>query len=373
MSRFISLSSTTSSGLDAGCTRVLPLQEGLNLRHQPLELHGFGLVVVATRFERFLAVAHHRMSGERDDRDVPRRVLRLEAARGFPPVDLRKIHVHQNQVRRFFLGGGDSAVAVERNHNAVASAFEAPGQHVPVHLVVFDQQDFRHGPHFAAPAGFTCRDALTCSRTASSSSLRLWAALRRILPTDPFSRARSLLVRSMAVTTTTGMPCQALVLRSSATNSNPSISGIIRSRTISCGVRCARRSSAARPFCASSTSHPAFFSIRTVIARITASSSTTSTEAGRLMDVCFLNTAASRGRSTGSITNSEAPRAYPLLVSLVIVTSTTGMLLTSGSRFKASSTAQPSMPGIIKSKVIAAGRSVLAALSPSSPFAAVAT
>jgi hypothetical protein len=46
--------------------------------------------------------------------------------------------------RRLGLGHGHTLLAVERHHHLVTLLLQAPRQHVPVHLVVFDQKDFRH-------------------------------------------------------------------------------------------------------------------------------------------------------------------------------------------------------------------------------------
>src|SRR5260370_14831254 len=52
----------------------------------------------ASRGERLLAVAVHRVSGERDDWDRLRRWISFESARERKPVEPRQLDVHEEQV-----------------------------------------------------------------------------------------------------------------------------------------------------------------------------------------------------------------------------------------------------------------------------------
>src|ERR1044072_7619574 len=88
--------------------------------HLRLELaRRAGLVYhrVAAGLDRLLARAGERMRGERDDRDVPRRLVGLEPSARLPAVELRQRQVHADHVRvkraglvervDAVLGGGD--------------------------------------------------------------------------------------------------------------------------------------------------------------------------------------------------------------------------------------------------------------------------
>ena len=67
--------------------------------------------------------------------------LRLERARGFPAVDNRQTHVHQNQIGPLLGRRLDAARAIEGENNLVAFAQQAARQHIAIHLVIFDQQN----------------------------------------------------------------------------------------------------------------------------------------------------------------------------------------------------------------------------------------
>ena len=87
-----------------------------------------------------------------------RRRIGLHPARRLPAVEHRQAHVHQDQVGLLGRRHGHALAAVDRDHHLEAVAREAARQHVPVHLVVFDQKNFRHCatvsltlPEFASP------------------------------------------------------------------------------------------------------------------------------------------------------------------------------------------------------------------------------
>src|SRR5216684_382881 len=226
-----------------------PPELRLDLLEQPGEIDGLGVEVVAARCDRLLPVARHGVRGERDHRD--RAGLRggLDPAGRLPAVQARQAHVHQDERGRLRARHRHPLLAVDRDGDLVAAPGEPTGEHVPVHLVVLDEQDLGHQARGLRRATL----AETSSRTSASSWSRPWVPFWRIFCTWPLSRSRSSWDRSLAVTTTIGMARQASWRRNSATNSKPSISGIIRSSRITLGRTSARRSSATRPFSASTT------------------------------------------------------------------------------------------------------------------------
>src|SRR5262249_32887185 len=162
-----------------------------------------------------------------DDRNRLRGGIRLELARSLPAVNARQAHVHQDQRGRLGSDHREPALAVDRREDLVATALQAPREHVTVHLVVLDQQDLGH--QRAPPRRAT--QAVTRSWTSRSSDSRVWVPFSRIRSTLPFKRARSSSEISLPVTTMIGIERHAGDFRNSATNSKPSISGMIRSST----------------------------------------------------------------------------------------------------------------------------------------------
>src|SRR5579883_144143 len=84
------------------------------------------------------------MRSEGDDRDVPRFWICFQPARYFPPTHFRKADVHKNQV---WINRGRHEVpllSVVSSHNFISPSLQAPGEHVPVHLVIFHQEDLWH-------------------------------------------------------------------------------------------------------------------------------------------------------------------------------------------------------------------------------------
>ena len=69
----------------------------------------------------------------------------LQMARRLPAVDLRQAHVHQDQIGRSARAVATPCWPSTAMMTSVAAAFETPREHVAVHLVVFDQENRRHG------------------------------------------------------------------------------------------------------------------------------------------------------------------------------------------------------------------------------------
>src|SRR5262245_55937172 len=126
-------------------SRLLLLAAGENppqRRHQAIELDRLGLELVASGGERLLARTGERMRGERNDRNVTRVRIALEAARGLPAVDARHFKVHQHDVRP--LGGGHLAALLAilgGEHLELVGELEPHLEHVDVVVVVFDVEN----------------------------------------------------------------------------------------------------------------------------------------------------------------------------------------------------------------------------------------
>src|SRR5271156_2562312 len=228
----------------------------LDLGEQAVEFYGFGLEIVAAGGDRLLAVARHRVRGQRDDRDVAGRGVGLQAPRRLPAVDLQQVQIHQDQVGKLGRRHRDPGGPVRGAEDlVVAEHIEPQGQHVEVILVVFDVEKLAHiRPRTHRPARPLTSSNSAPTRAISSAGAN--AFLERICSTPPLSRRRSSAVRSSAVTTTTGMSRHEAFAWSAATTSNPSISGIIKSSNRMSGTLAFRESRASRPLAASRTTQP---------------------------------------------------------------------------------------------------------------------
>jgi hypothetical protein len=82
--------------------------------------------------------------GESDHRNRGGPGGRFDTSSGLPAIDQGEAHVHQDQVGLLGLGHRDALLTVHRNGGLEAFAGEAPREHIAIHLVVFDYQNFRH-------------------------------------------------------------------------------------------------------------------------------------------------------------------------------------------------------------------------------------
>ena len=114
----------------------------VDLLQQGGEIDRLGVELVAARLERLLAIADHGVGGERDDRDVAGGSDRPSAGARTPsrrspavpgPAGSGPAHASRAIARPC---GPSGAV-----RTAIAAARQLPRQHVPIHLVVLDDQD----------------------------------------------------------------------------------------------------------------------------------------------------------------------------------------------------------------------------------------
>jgi len=117
----------------------------LDFCEQAGEVDGFGVVVVAAGGEGFFAVACHGVCGEGDHGDFAELWVGFDSARGFPTVDLREAHVHEDKIwsERFGLGNGGGAVLGRPDF--VSASRQSAREHVAVECVVFRQKNLWHG------------------------------------------------------------------------------------------------------------------------------------------------------------------------------------------------------------------------------------
>ena len=126
-------------------------------------------------------------------------------------------------------------------------------------------------PTGARPA--VCRQLMRCSRTATRSSVALICALDEDSFHVPVQSAPVVVGDVLGCNHHDGNIAPRRIVRSSVMKSNPSSSGIIRSRTMAAGTCAVIRCRAVRPFDASTMSHPCERSCRLNISRIAGSSS----------------------------------------------------------------------------------------------------
>src|SRR5262245_21807557 len=166
------------------------------------------------------------MRGERDDRNVARVRIALQAARGLPAVDARHFEIHQHDVRP--LGGGHLATLLAvlgSEHLELVEQLEPHLEHVDVVVVVFDVEDLDHDAASIALA--TGALAWSSRRMRSTSSVGRNISLTSTDCTPEFNRSRSLASRSREVMTMTGMSRQRGSFCRAATTEKPSSPGII--------------------------------------------------------------------------------------------------------------------------------------------------
>ena len=115
------------------------------------------------------AIGFHRMRRQRDDGNRRSRRLGAYEARDLAAIHVRQADIHQDQVRLLGGRGGGAGRAVECHDDIEAALGQAPAQHVAIHLVVFDQKDFRHG---STSAGDTLVARARARRAAAAPAIR---------------------------------------------------------------------------------------------------------------------------------------------------------------------------------------------------------
>src|SRR5271156_3849224 len=198
------------------------------------------------------------MGRQPDHRHAAGDVIGLDAAGRLPAVDNRQAHIHQYDVGPFAARKIDALLPVHSEHHLKAAADETPREHVAVHFVVFDQQNFCH-----LPPSFIYAFALTVARTGRRRTASLIAATISRRDAPPFSitlracpwrRSRSAAVSCFAVMTMTGISRHCACAARASSTSKPSISGIIRSSRMTAGAGCSpSQPKAATPLSASAT------------------------------------------------------------------------------------------------------------------------
>src|SRR6516162_8057142 len=304
------------------------LEQSRNLAKQTRDFDRLGIVIFATHFHGLLAIAGHRVRGERDHRDPPSGIVGLDPARCLPTVDHWQAHVHQDEVgplRERHIG---ALLPVHRDRDLVAVAGEPARKHVAVHLIVFDQQNFWHRLSRCLLVQLAMRSASWTScfarrpRTAAASSIRYDGFLAMIRSACPLRTPKS---------------------------------------------------SAVSPFTAAGAAYPIPVSIRQSASRVGRSSSTTKIEASLETGQCSRRSAVRRCRSTGLVMKSAAPKGIAMPRSLRTVTMITGISRSAASALSSLSALQPSICGINTSRVIACGRCWRASESASTPLLANTT
>ena len=119
-------------------------QQGPDFRKKARELDRLGVIVVTTGIERALPVARHGVRSQRDHRNRARLRVRLDLPRRLPAINHRQAHVHQDEIGLERMRQFQTFASVRCGNGFESFPRETPRQHVAVHLVVFDHQDFGH-------------------------------------------------------------------------------------------------------------------------------------------------------------------------------------------------------------------------------------
>src|SRR5262249_12553715 len=217
---------------------LAPLRENAPQRcDQPIKFDRLRVELVASRGKRLVSFAGERVRGEGDDWDVASLRIAFEPLRSFPAVDHWHFQVHQDDIRALTDRHCAALLAIfRRQHLEVAQQLEPHLEHVNVVVVVFDVKHFGHDAASIRllTAGFLCPSR----RMRSTRSAGRILSLTSTYWTPTFNRSRSLASRSSEVMTMTGMSRQTASFCKAATTAKPSISGIIRSSSITSGLPC---------------------------------------------------------------------------------------------------------------------------------------
>ena len=119
----------------------------------------------------------HGVRAEDDERDAPRRLVRLQAPRRFPAVDARQAEIHQDEIRQLATAPSRRPASPSTaDMTCIAPALEPPAQRVAAGFVVLDHHDRRHR-RFAGSGGGRCG-----SPAASSTTTGSWTVKREPTP-----------------------------------------------------------------------------------------------------------------------------------------------------------------------------------------------
>ena len=121
-------------------------QPGPNFAEQPLHIDRLGIEVGTPDLHAFVAIAGQGVGRQRNDRDCRRGWIGLDQQGRFPAVHLAQRDVHQDKIRHLARGHRNACRAVVSTTNREAVTLQAPRQHFPVDLIVFNKQDFMHWP-----------------------------------------------------------------------------------------------------------------------------------------------------------------------------------------------------------------------------------
>src|SRR5437870_9778228 len=111
-------------------------------------MYGLCQEAIHAYLEALFAILGERVSGNCHDGDVSPRV-RLNApddSRGFQPIHLRHLDIHENEVKATGLEGFHRFAAVPGNHHGMTSPLEQPDSDFLVHHIVLREQDVVEAP-----------------------------------------------------------------------------------------------------------------------------------------------------------------------------------------------------------------------------------
>src|SRR3546814_5894788 len=104
--------------------------------------------VCSSDLDALAAVAFEGMGGEGDDGDVARSVLAQYLGRRFPSVHFAERDVHEDDVGLGALRELNPFGAADRADGVIALPLETPLEHVPIHFIVFEDEDLCHDGNY---------------------------------------------------------------------------------------------------------------------------------------------------------------------------------------------------------------------------------
>src|SRR5439155_11390615 len=181
-----SLEASLSPGLGFR-PRVARAEHALDLRAQVLRQARLREKPVAARLLRTLGRAFQRVTGEREDENVPGPRILLDGAGRLPSIDAGQREIHDDEVRHQLRGLAEGLFAIDRLGHTQARELEVRRVHLAVVVVVVDDQHerrhtlapcrrLRHTVEFRAAPGSAHRPRFACRGSTSEKvePLPIW-------------------------------------------------------------------------------------------------------------------------------------------------------------------------------------------------------
>src|SRR6185369_11777497 len=204
--------------------------------------HWLRKVSIKPSHQRFLLIPIHGVGGESDYRKFAKSLITSQLGHGFKSVDERHLYVHEHQVGQLLFDLLESFQSIFGFQNLVTLKLQDFANQFAICGIVLSDQDLH--PAVSLCGGRPLPTALLiCPKNRSCQS-----AFFRINAVACWERSSICVSESsLAVSTSTGISPSTGSPSRRLSTSNPSISGIFRSRTMASAVIRSRAFIASRP------------------------------------------------------------------------------------------------------------------------------